>query len=576
MKKFIITIATLFTLSSCYKDLGNYDYKFDQMDEIENVTLTPQPEEDMNGDWVIEFTQPAAGSGIRTEWIKADITHKFQNEDTYRCEWKYNWPYETSNGSLAFKDTTIIADSIPVKFAENTNTSYEIMLIVKDCSNSPASGVEQYYSITVNSVPPFKNSLMVLHGKAGERLIGNIDDNKLPAQVTYDVWKQIYGDKPNPFKTVVNIFDNSTYHNNGTQEHYLFVATYTGSGYIYNSYGLTPIYNEYWTYPNIEGHTIIPKQIGKYNPNVQCGFMIDQQGMAYICGRAFKMQFFQIGANVEAGTDGHITSDQYEAECGIMYADYLLLWDKKEGRFLTTFYMGNQFPSITTLERSEAKMTAPLVDAGIDFTTSGYESPKGMNAVFGYISCDGSEISKAGYMIFVDNANNAYAYRLEIVDKEGTPEESSNAPQSRASQPVERFRVTERVALSGLENFTAQSPMVYYSQLDPSFFYYASGGNLYRYNMTNKQSYLVYTAPEGYIINLLKFRCETNYSYAGTLTSILDIAMSKDGEGAIATIKLNNSGSIDNNFEPQFYTGFGPIADIAFAHDYIYQKLTFE
>lgn len=94
--------------------------------------------------------------------------------------------------------------------------------------------------------------------------------------------------------------------------------------------------------------------------------------------------------------------------------------------------------------------------------------------------------------------------------------------------------------------------------------------------MTNKQSYLVYTAPEGYIINLLKFRCETNYSYAGALTSILDIAMSKDGEGAIATIKLNNSGSIDNNFEPQFYTGFGPIADIAFAHDYIYQKLTFE
>lgn len=234
--------------------------------------------------------------------------------------------------------------------------------------------------------------------------------------------------------------------------------------------------------------------------------------------------------------------------------------------------MGNQFPPITTLERAEAKMTSPLVDAGIDFVTSGYESPKGMNAVFGYISCDGSEISKAGYMIFTDNENNAYAYRLEINDKE----KSSNALQTKDSEPVERFRVTERVALNGLENFTAHSPMVYYSQLDPSFFYYASGGNLYRYNMTNKQSHLVYTAPEGYIINLLKFRCETNYPYAGPLTSILDIAMSKNEEGAIATIKLNNSGSIDNNFEPQFHTGFGPIADMAFAHDYIYQKVTFE
>lgn len=571
MKKIITFIVLTLTLTACYRDLGDYDYHFDQMDEIENVTLIPEPEKDMNGDWVIEFTQPAAGNGIRTEWLKANITHKFENADNYRCHWKYNMPIE-KNGILAFRDTTITADSIYVMLPENTNITYEIMLIVEDCSNTPSNGIKQYYSITVNSVPPFKNSLMVLHGTAGERIIGNIDDNKIPAEVIPDAWKQIYGDAPNPFKTAINIFDNSTYHNNGTQEHSLFVATYTGSAYIYNSYGLSPIlHNEYWTYPNIEGHNIVPKQIGKYNPEMQCGFMIDQEGLALICGRAFKMQFFEIGANVAEGTEGHITSDEYEAECGILFENYLLLWDKKEGRFLTTYYMGNQFPSITTLNRAEAKMTAPLVDAGIDFTASQYESPKGMKAIYGYISCDGSFFSKTGYMIFINENNQAYAYRIEINDKES----STNAPQTRETEIIARFKVTDRIALSGLVDFTAQSPITYYSQLDPSFFYYASGGTLYRYNMTNRQSTAIYTAPEGYHIDILKFRCATNYSYAGSLTSILDIAMSKDGKGAIATIKLNNSGALDNNFAQQFHTGFGPIADMAFAHDFIYQKVTF-
>lgn len=579
MKRILTAIATILTFTACYRDLGNYDYKFDQMDEIEDVTLIPEPDEDMNGDWIVEFTQPMKGEGIRTEWIKASITHKFQDQKNYRCHWKYSMPsINPDNTTLSFRDTTIIADSIPVMFPENTNQSYEIMLIIEDCSGSPANGIEQYYSITANSVPPFKNSLMVLHGKSGERLIGNIDDNTVPATVTTDAWKQIYGEANSPFKTAINIIDNSSYHDrsDGIQQHSLFVATYTGFGYIYNSYGFNILHNEYWTYPNIEGYSIIPKQIARYNPDMQCGFMIDQQGRAFICGRAYKMQFFEIGADVAAGTEGHITTDEYEAECGIMFENYLLFWDKKEGRFLTTYYMGNQFPSPNTMERSEAKMTAPLVDAGIDFTTNGYTSPKGMEAIFGYISCDGSSFGRTGYMIFIDDSNNAYAYRLEIVDKESSSEESSNAPQTRAYTPVERFKVTDRIALTGLNNFTANSPMVYYSQLDPSFFYYASGSELYRYNMTNRQSQLIYTAPEGYTIDLLKFRCATNYPYAGSLPAILDIALSKDEEGAIATIKLNNSGTIDDNFTQQFYTGFGKIADMAFAHDYIYKTVTFD
>lgn len=569
MKKIITIITALLTLTACYRDLGNYDYAFDSMDKIEEVILFPEPGLDPNGDWVLEFTQPLSGVTSRKDWIKAEISHKFQNQDTYVCHWQYNMPIEAENGTLTFQDTTITADSIPVIFLSKTNITYEILLIIEDQSGSAANGIKQYYSITAKSVPPYKNSLMVLHGKAGSRLIGNIDDNQLPGTVSPDIWKDLYGDAPNPFKTAVNIYDNSTYHDNGNYRHSLFMATYTGSGYIYNSYGLEPLENEYWTYPNIEGHTIIPKQIGKYNPDNMCGFMIDQEGMAYICGRAFKMQFFEIGAEVEDGTEGHIKNDEYEAECGIMYENYLLLWDKKENRFLTTYYMGNQFPSPTTCNRAEARMTSPLVDAGIDFQKSNIAPPEDMTALYGYISCDGAQFGTVGYMIFADANKNAYAYRIEINDKNTTPSTRG----TRAYKPVERFRVTDRVRLNG--TFTTQTPIVYYSQLDPSFFYYAQGNEVYRYNMTNNQPQLVYTAPEGYLINLLKFRCATHYAHAGSLPSILDIGMNKNDEGAIATIKLTNSGTLDKTFEPQVYTGFGPITDIAFAHEYMYKPQIF-
>lgn len=575
MKKIITTIATLLTLTACYRDLGDYNYSFDKMDEIEDVTLSPEPDVDPSGDWVLEFTQPMAGAGIRTEWIKAQITHKFQDENTYVCHWQYSMPIVQPNGSLAFQDTTVTADSIPVMFPEKSNTSYEILLIIEDQSSSPAHGIKQYYSITASSIPPYKNTLMVLHGKAGSRLIGNIDDNKLPGEVSYNIWKDLYGNAANPFNTAVNIFDNSSFHDNGNNMHTLFMATYTGSGYLYNSYGLVPLENEYWTYPNIEGHTIVPKQIGRYNAENMCGFMIDRDGRAYICGRAFKMQFFDIGADVPEGTEGHIKADEYEAECGIMYENYLLLWDKKGKRFLTTYYMGNQFPSITSFDRAEAKMTSPLVDAGIDFQKSGIDSPDDMTALYGYISCNGSTFGTIGYMIFTDANNTAYAYRLEINDK-NTSTETQSVQATRTYTPVERFRVTDRIQLTGLENFNAQSPIVYYSQLDPSFFYYASGNNLYRYNMTNQQATVVYTAPEGYIINVLKFRSATPYSHSGPLPSILDIGMNKNEEGAIATIKLTNSGNLDQTFEPRFYTGFGQIADIAYAHEYMYQTTNYQ
>lgn len=570
MKKIVTTIATLLTFTACYRDLGNYDYTFDKMDEIENVTLIPEPEEDPNGDWVLEFTQPIAGAGTRTEWIKAEITHKFQDTKTYVCHWQYNMPIARENGSLEFRDTTITADSIPVMFPEKTDISYDIILIIEDQSTTPAEGIKQYYSITASSVPPYKNSLMVLHGKAGARLIANIDDNKLPGTVSYDIWKDLYGNMSNPFNTAVNIFDNSSYRDNGNNMHTLFMATYTGSGYLYNSYGLTPLQNEYWTYPTIEGHTIVPKQIGRYNAESMCGFMIDRDGRAYICGRAYKMQFFEIGADVKEETEGHIKADEYEAECGIMYENYLLLWDKKGNRFLTTYYMGNNFPSPNTMDRTEAKMTSPLVDAGIDFQNAGYAAPKDMSAIYGYISCDGGTYGTAGYMIFLDANNKAYAYRLEINDK-NTSAETESVKGTRAYTPVERFRVTDRVELTGLNNFNSQCPMVYYSQLDPSFFYYASGRELYRYNMTNQQAEVVYTAPEGYIINVLKFRSATHYAHSGQLTSILDIGMNKNDEGAIATIKLTNNGTLDETFEPRFYSGFGQIADIAYAHDFIYE-----
>ena len=94
---------------------------------------------------------------------------------------------------------------------------------------------------------------------------------------------------------------------------------------------------------------------------------------------------------------------------------------------------------------------------------------------------------------------------------------------------------------------------------------------------------MVYTAPEGYTVSVIKFRTEdaesnsTMSSNLGDLGLYLSIGMNKDNNGAVAEIKLTTSADVDESFsvfcdKDSEGNAFGRILDLQFAHVYPFSK----
>ena len=117
----------------------------------------------------------------------------------------------------------------------------------------------------------------------------------------------------------------------------------------------------------------------------------------------------------------------------------------------------------------------------------------------------------------------------------------------------------------------------YNSYFTTNYIFYADGGNVYRYNISNGDKTLLYSSPEGYTIDVMKFRSNSSHIYTGDLGYILSLGLNKGAEGAVAEIKLNTASDLDEEFEPLFYNQgedgekFGNIQDLQFAHEYMYQ-----
>ena len=117
----------------------------------------------------------------------------------------------------------------------------------------------------------------------------------------------------------------------------------------------------------------------------------------------------------------------------------------------------------------------------------------------------------------------------------------------------------------------------YNSYFTTNYIFYADGANVYRYNISNGDKNLIYTAPVGYTIGVMKFRTNSANIYNDDLGYILSLGLNKGSEGAVAEIKLNTASDLDEEFEPLFYNQsedgekFGNIQDLQFAHVYMYK-----
>ncbi len=89
-----------------------------------------------------------------------------------------------------------------------------------------------------------------------------------------------------------------------------------------------------------------------------------------------------------------------------------------------------------------------------------------------------------------------------------------------------------------------------------TFFFYADGSTVYRYNVSNGDKSIIYEAPAGYEVSVLKFKQNDDYYYWGNLYRYLNIGLNRGSEGAVAEIKITSAGDRDEKFEEQFLRRF--------------------
>lgn len=577
MKKAIISIMVLSTLSGCYKDKGSYDYHLDQMNEIKTVSFIPATVNTIAGK-TIELQQPLneeQTTGHIEVQLEQTLASNFDNLDFF-------WYISYKKDDKQVKDTVQTKGSLDVPLAIGKETQYQVLLEIKDNSTK----LSKFEKIVIQTRPIFKNSLFVLHGQPGNALLGNVETVGSETKVRTDAHAVAHPDAGNkPFKDAIGLVY-AAYNNDYKTPSTRLAALYSdGSSQVYNPYGLNEVLWKNYVIPsnNKDPRPFTFKSFfttGDSSNDTDTKCIISTDGRFYWSKHmiAFKVP----GEN--ANNPNHLTD--YAVTTGTITEKYIVLWDQKNNRFIC---VSNQDDYFNYYEEKKAgdpgfRLFNPVLDAHVDFSTLEKQglSPKGKEAIYAYIQYKENYEDSKAYFIFKDKSNNSY-YLYELTSLGGDKDDKSLAllkddgSEEGDNNPL--FSITGK-KLKDFNPNTGVYSVLYSTEFMSSYVFYAEGGNLYRYNTSNADKALIYQAPEGWNINILKLRSYDKSSFMGedddNLRQYICIGMNKGNEGAVTEIKLTTAGDIDETFNNNVYTQdesgakFGNIMDLQFAHEYMY------
>jgi hypothetical protein len=204
-----------------------------------------------------------------------------------------------------------------------------------------------------------------------------------------------------------------------------------------------------------------------------------------------------------------------------------------------------------------------------------------MTAVMGYMNYRDNYNQQNPYFIFKDEDSGSY-YRYELLVQD-IGDGSKVAPARSAGDEADddrlsAYTIVSEKKLTGLTP-TDMSTITYNSWFTTTNLFFAEGNTVYRYNVSNGDKFVVYEAPQGYDVTMIKFRTEESSAFSDDLGLHLNIVLFNGSNGAIAEIKLNTAADIDDGFVPQFYDKdnegnlWGEIKDIQFVNDYTYKMI---
>lgn len=579
MKKISSFLLSVLLLSACYEDKGNYDYTLDSMNEIISVTFSPSVVKAVGGN-VIEVQQ-AQDEDSRTRRIEAVVEQSIAT-DLESLDFRWYRSYTDEAGKLV-KDTVYSKGFLEFDLPVGKAMSYDIFLQIYDKSTD----LSHYSSFKINTRPVFKNSLFVMHGEEGNRKIGNIEVIGNETKIYTDV-KKVTKDNNHyenaigfGYTTYINIPDN------------LSAIGVTSALTIYGSNGETRAYNPHGMMVKYTAPQIFKPENAdfSYRRTVQTGdpsnytqykVVLSDNGDVYIGNYVHAL--YKPGVGCENSTDLPHQSD-YEITAATITHNRFLLWDAKHGRFL---YAAKNDPGFALDEsnsiKSDYMSMNPLLDANVKFLGL-QKSPADMTAVIGYMNYRDNYDQQNAYFIFKDeNSGNYYRYELLMQDigdgskakrRAGTVAGEEDEPEE---EPLAAYTIVSEKRLAGLTP-TDMSTITYNSWFTTSNLFFAEGGTVYRYNVSNGDRFAVYEAPQGYDVTKIKFRVEESSSFSDDLGLYMDIVLFNGNNGAIAEIKFTTAADIDTDFAPLFYDKdnegkpWGEIKDVQFVYDYLYKSI---
>ena len=573
IKKISSIILSALLLAGCYSDKGNYDYALDTMNEITSVTFTPSVVMSAEGD-VIEVQQ-ALEEDDRIRRIDAiveqSLAKNLEELDFYWCR-----SYTDENGKNV-KDTIISRGFLEFDLPVGKPMSYDIFLQIYDRSTT----LSHYSSFRIKTRPVFKNSLFVMHGGEGSRKIGNIEVIGNETKIYTDV-KSVTRDN-NHYADAMG-FGYTTYINIPED---LTKIGETNALTVYGSNSGTRAYDPHGMRVKFTAQQLIKPESEnfRYRKTVQTGdpsnytqykVVLTDDGEAYIGNYVHAL--YKPGYGCENNTDLPHESD-YEITAAAITHNRFLFWDAKNSRFL---YSAKHDPGFAIDEANSIKPSyismSPVLDANVKFQGL-QKSPEGMTAIMGYINYRDSYDQQNPYFIFKDESTGEY-YRYELLMQnigDGSKiKRTRSAGDEDESEKLSAYTVISEKKLTGLTPDN-DATITYNSWFTTTNLFFAEGNKVYRYNVSNGDKFVVYEAPEGYNVTMIKFRTEDSSSFSGDLGLYMNIALYNGTNGAVAEIKFNTAADVDAGYPPLFYDKdnegnlWGEIKDLQFVNEYMYK-----
>ena len=583
MKKILYVAMGALMLTSCYEDKGNYDYHFDDLNKVDisDVTYTPSAYQGVSGS-VIEIQMPMTEDKVQR--VEANLKQTLaDNYDNLDFTWYSSYtvtekdPNTGRDVTKTLRDTLHTNGYVDLDFPANTDRSYNLMMVVKD----KTTDLDYYANLNVKTRLLFKNSLFFLHQKGSETYLGNVEKIGSTLESRSNAYQTAF---PN---ATDNVFSNSiklgftTYIPSRTATAALMVFNADGRGYAYNTLkGL-----ERFNVPLVPtGSTSFVASrlvdIGSSSTFNKFDILLSRDGRYYIGKMA---PYFMVpGAD---SYDETLNPGDYQVTAATVTTDNFVLWDAKNNRFIYQSN-GDYVPAwdIEGLAGTQSQMA--VKDAHVDFSSLGSLSPMGKQAVYAFISSHSEFFEDAKpQFIFKDNADNFYLYELTSTDggKDSKAkatrggDDYDDASSSQAAYTITGKRLTDFHPGSNLSSIT------YNPWFSTNYIFYAKDDQVIRHNLSNGDEEVIYTAPVGYTVSVIKFRTydsESNSSMSsnfGDLGLYLSIGMNKGDNGAVAEIKLTSSADVDESYgifcdKDADGNAFGKILDVQFAHMYSFSK----